>query len=214
MIKAKGPTWGTGTSTPDGYALRDSEVVLRLLLPAHVTGVPNRVPWRTVARAFGDVVRVDGYTSWVELTELSGQGGTAPPQGYRPPAGYLDTDTYRLLLEANLRALRDTTWTASRASGWSTSGAPLTWPPSDLDDNVREFSKTVSGSLVEVSASWIRHGFSGRAWTIDGRAGIAAPSYADSLVISGSTAFADALLASGLEVFPVDRHRQIPIWSD
>lgn len=55
---------------------------------------------------------------------------------------------------------------------------------------------------------------SGRAWTTDGRAGIAAPSYADSLVISGPGAFADALLAIGLEVFPVDRHRQIPIWAD
>ena len=31
--------------------------------------------------------------------------------------------------------------------------APLTRPPSGLDDNVSEFSKTVSGSLVEVSAS-------------------------------------------------------------
>jgi hypothetical protein len=70
-MTAKEPMWGTGTSTPDGYALRDSEVVLRLLLPAQVTGVADRVPWRTVARAFGDVTRVDGYTSWVELTELS-----------------------------------------------------------------------------------------------------------------------------------------------
>jgi hypothetical protein len=213
-MTAKEPMWGTGTSTPDGYALRDSEVVLRLLLPAQVTGVADRVPWRQVARAFGDVTRVDGYTSWVELTELSGQGGTAPPQGYRPPAGYLDTDTYTLLLEVSLRALGDTPWTAVGASGWSTSGAPLTSPPWGLDDNFSEFSKTVSGSLVEVSASWTSHGFSGRAWTTDGRAGIAAPSYADSLVISGPGAFADALLATGLEVFPVDRHRQISIWAD
>lgn len=213
-MTAKEPTWGTDTSTPDGYALRDSDVVLRLLLPAQATGVADRVPWRTVARAFGDVTRVDGYTSWVELTELPGQGGAAPLQSYRPPAGYLDTDTYRLLLEASLRALGDITWTAVGASGWSTSGAPLAWPPSDLNENVNEFSNTVSGSLAEVSASWTRHGFSGRAWTTDGRAGIAAPSYADSLVISGPGTFADALLASGLEVFPVDRHRQIPIWAD
>jgi hypothetical protein len=126
MMTAKEPMWGTGTSTPDSYALRDSDVVLRLLLPAQVTGVADRVPWRTVARAFGDVTRVDGYTSWVELTELYGQGGTVPPQAYRPPAGYVDTDTYRLLLEASLRALGDTTWIAAGAPGWSTSGAPLT----------------------------------------------------------------------------------------
>ena len=129
-MTAKEPMWGTGTSTPDGYALRDSEVVLRLLLPAQVTGVADRVPWRTVARAFGDVTRVDGYTSWVELTELSGHGGTAPPQGYRPPAGYLDTDTDA---ETSTRlpdtVLLNSLTLSSRPEGGLVSGAPLVLHP-------------------------------------------------------------------------------------
>ena len=113
----KEPTWGTGTSTPDGYALRDSEVVLRLLLPAQVKGLDERVLWRTVGRAFGNVRNVNGYTSWVELTELPGQGGAAPSPDYLPPAGYLDAHTRNQLLEACVRALGDTAWSAVEPRG-------------------------------------------------------------------------------------------------
>jgi len=142
-MTAKEPMWGTGTSIPDGYALRDSEVVLRLLLPAQVTGVADRVPWRTVARAFGDVTRVDGYTSWVELTELSGHGGTAPPQGYRPPAGYLDTDTDA---ETSTRlpdtVLLNSLTLSSRPEGGLVSGATTGAPPRGTDCGPRGVSQS------------------------------------------------------------------------
>ncbi|HLZ37176.1 MAG TPA: hypothetical protein VKP64_05325 [Mycobacteriales bacterium] len=58
--------------------------------------------------------------------------------------------------------------------------------------------------------AWCTVGFPGWAWSGDGRVGIAAPPYADSLVVSGPADLVVPLTTSGLEAFPVSRHHLLP----
>jgi len=71
-----------------------------------------------------------------------------------------------------------------------------------------------SGTFAQVSMYWARRGFTGRAWTKTGPVGVAAPPYADSLILSGSIKLRNVLVASGLEVQPVDRKAHLPITTE
>ncbi len=68
----------------------------------------------------------------------------------------------------------------------------------------------MTGTLAELMATWSKDGFPGWAWSSDGRIGIAAPPYADSLVVSGPADLVLPLATSGLEAFPVSRHHPLP----
>jgi hypothetical protein len=72
----------------------------------------------------------------------------------------------------------------------------------------------MAGTLVEISAGWTTTGFPGHARSDDGLVGIAAPRYADSVVVSGPDRLGQRLLNSSLEAFPVGRSEPNPITVD
>lgn len=58
-----------------------------------------------------------------------------------------------------------------------------------------------TGRLSDLASKWAVEGFHGRAWDAAAAVGMAADSYADSLIVSGPRALAQVLTASDLEVF-------------
>lgn len=68
----------------------------------------------------------------------------------------------------------------------------------------------MTGTLTELMTEWSGNRFPRRAWSGDGRVGIAAPPYAGSLVVSGPLHLVLPLTTSELEAFPVSRHRPLP----
>ena len=59
----------------------------------------------------------------------------------------------------------------------------------------------VVGSLAELAKQWADHGFHGRAWDDAAAVGLAADSYADSIILSGPARPASILAQTHLEVF-------------
>jgi hypothetical protein len=203
--------WGTDRSKFDGYAVADAEVVLRVLLPLERAEDRAAVRWADVAVDLDSPLTVGGYVSWYELSEFPGTGARPTPRIYLPPCGRVPDSTLALLKAALRAALGDTTWLSAPpveatavASRLDSHGLGETIAPSDSPKELR-------GSLDQISRGWTRHGFPERAWTADQTAGIAAPGYADSLVISGPKTLAGPLLSADLEVFVVDRHHSSPI---
>ncbi|MFV0450662.1 MAG: hypothetical protein ACK5LS_00215 [Propioniciclava sp.] len=69
------------------------------------------------------------------------------------------------------------------------------------------------GPLAGLAQSWVR-GFSGRAWSLDTPVAIAAPAYADSVVVSGPAELGDRIKHAGLQGAEVAHANPHRIWSN
>lgn len=165
------------------------------------------IPWREMVADYHRELPLDGYTSWRDVTELPGDGSFAPDRVYHPAAGILPGDFGALLLRALPDRVRDQQWHAERHLVLSTSGVVLARPSlgtaettssettsSDVVGGSGEsppaarpaaVQAVTTGTLTELMTAWSGNRFPGRAWSGDGRVGIAAPPYPDSLVVSG-----------------------------
>lgn len=180
------PVWGSDPALVSGWAIRDAPAVLRLLLPGR--GADDRpVAWSAVARDHGRDEPVDGDTDWSGLQEYPGDGG-APAPAVDHPAGRFSPEILDAM--AAIEQIGGARWVSETDPG----GEPR--------------------SFAELSAGWARRGFVGRAWTQDGQVALAAPDWADSVIVSGPRALADALTATGLEVFPVAPSAAFPVTTD
>ena len=182
-----GVAWGEDLSLVDGYALTGAPMIVRVLLPAWREGDQAPTLWADVAAAFRREPPADGRVSWLELIEFPGDGSWSPSAHFAPPAGRFDVRT-RAVLVSTIDSLT----------------GPVAWWT----------DRSGSGPLAEISRPWTRNGFAGRAWTADGRVGIAAPPYADSVVVSGPRELGARLLAADLEAFPLARGEVNPISTD
>ena len=218
------PGWGTGRGTFDEYAIQGSDAILRVLLPVPVrvragpTGadvVERHATWREVADALGRATAdVDGYTHWHALSELPSGGGPPHDQDVDHPAGVVPEGTAAALVRvvesvsgAGVRVV------SALPAAWSSTTAPLVALGGPPAVSRRLGPEVVEAPLAALAARWTAHGFVGRAWAVDRSVAIAAPPYADSLVLSGGHELRDALLGTDLEVFAVSRAAPCPITS-
>lgn len=176
-----GEGWGVDPQLVGGYALTDADSTVRVLLPARRAYDDAPTRWARVAAVLRREPPQDGRVSWFALTEFPGTGGFEPDEIFLAPGGRFDQTTRSLLLEAMASVLPvDTAWTS----------------PSPI---------RLNGTLSEISIGWTTTGFPGKARSDDGLVGIAAPRYADSVIVSGPARLANRLLSCGLEAFPVRR---------
>lgn len=174
---------GIRTGTFDAFALVGAERVVRLLLPAPSRDTGRTATWAEVTAAACSPVEVDGYTSWSALTELPGSGDPVPGETFEHPAGRVPEPVLRALVAAvesgageGVRAV------AEPPPGAPARGAPLTAVGAPLAPARPVPPPPVEGRLRDLAVGWTTR-FAGRVWTGDGRTGIAAPPYADSLVV-------------------------------
>ena len=194
-VRGADPAWGQERGLLNQYALADAETLVRLLLPARRHRNDRPTPWRQVAADYQYAGSLDGYISWSRLTQLPGDGGWEPPW-YEAPGGRMSADMLRTLQQILTEvAGPDVRWRSSSPI------ASLSTGPSE-------------GSLGAISALWTTSGFPGRAWTSDLRIGLAAPPYADSVIISGPAELRQQLTTSGLEAFPVSRRAPDPVTAE
>lgn len=182
-----GVLWGEDPSLVDGYALAGAKIIVRVLLPAWHDGTQEPTRWADVAAVFRREPPADARISWYELVEFPGDGSWSPSAHFAPAAGRFDDRTRAVLVS-----------TVDSVTG------PVQW----------RTNWSGSGRLQDIADRWTRDGFAGRAWTAEGRVGIAAPPYADSVVVSGPRELGARLLASDLEVFPLARGDSSPITTD
>ena len=219
--------WGGDPRQFSGFAVIGAAVVVRVLLPATDEDTDADVAWSAVAADVGRADELDGYVSWGRLTELPGDGSWAPRRRYRPSTGLLSPAVAQLLVEslspadlANDRWL--TEWTrpapggaqpllppalaAGDAVAVAADGGPATGP------TVRPMPdpRARRTSLAAIAATWTVVGFPGRAWRHDGRVGLAAPAYADSLIVSGPVEVTARLVRAGLEAYAVAPRHPLP----
>jgi hypothetical protein len=180
-------SWGEDRSLVAGYALTSATMIIRVLLPAWRDGDQQPARWADVAAAFRREPPADGRISWRELVEFPGNGSWSPSAHFAPAAGRFDDRTRAVLVS-----------TIDSITG------PVPW----------QTDRSRSGRLSEIAEQWTRDGFAGRAWTADGQVGIAAPPYADSVVVSGPRELGVRLLAADLEAFPLARGEVSPITTD
>lgn len=193
-LTALDPVWGDEQGRLGQYALVDAEALVRLLLPARLHSDDRPAPWRQVAADYRYTEALDGHTCWSQLTELPGDGRWEPPTRYEAPSGRMSSDMLRTLQRILAAVTRPN----------------VIW----RSDSLIAHSSASVGSLNAISESWTTSGFPGRVWTSDLRIGLAAPPYADSVVISGSADLQQALITSGLEAFPVSRREPDPITTE
>ena len=193
-LTAPESVWGHEHGRLGQYALVSAETLVRLLLPARLPGDDQPTTWRQVAADYRATDALDGYTSWFRLTELPADGGWEPPVRYEAPSGRMSEDMLRTLRRILLEV----------------GGHHVTWRSESPIAHLARHE----GSLGSISAAWTTSGFPGRAWTSDLRIGLAAPPYADSVIISGPAELQHRLITSGLEAFPVSRREPDPITTE
>lgn len=218
--------WGDDERLFGGYAVRGADAVVRVLLPATVETTGEDVTWHAVAADYGRDGQLDGYTSWAELTELPGDGSWAPARRYRPSAGLVSAFVAQRLVDVMQRndPAPDLWFTEWRRPG-AGDGRTLVPPALSMPDSARRASSgdesasghpavpgndVPVGALAAIAPQWAVDGFPGRVWRSDGTVGIAAPAYADSLIVSGAEQIAARLASSDLEAYPVDPWRSLP----
>jgi hypothetical protein len=227
MTAAPTPAWGGDPTRFDGWALAGADAVARVLLPLTEEDTGVRRTWREVLAESGRTAELDGYTSWARVTELPGDGDPVPPARYRRAGGLVPVE----VLDQLVGALE--TDPAGRG-GWHhvpdpvTAGRAAPLLRAELEEPVlgeagptdaagrpgtgpQDPAAPLRGPLRELACTWATRGFSGRAHSADGRLGLAAPAYADSLVVSGPARVVDALTGSpGIEAHRVSRHGLLP----
>ena len=166
--------WGN----PDlwlGWCLPDAERAWRLFLPLVAPdGTPQ--PWPVAA---GDL---EAQLWWPTLAEYSGIGG--PALDLEPASGLIEADTL-----AALSAAPD-----------AVAGPDAAWR--HLQDELGPPYSDVRGKLTDLARDWTT-GFAGRAWCLTEAVSVAAPAYADSLVVAGPARLGPELTQLGLQVAPV-----------
>jgi hypothetical protein len=219
--------WGDDQKLFGSYAIRGASAVVRVLLPAIVEETGQDITWAVVAADFGRSGYLDGYTSWAELTELPGDGSWAPSRRYRPASGLVPESVITRLTKAlqpdddkdfwitmppdpvGSRARQDLQPTTLATPGPIRGHGRRRPSQPDLTSGSAPATQPV-GALAAIARRWAVDGFPGRAWKQDQSVGIAAPRYADSLIVSGPSHIATHLAASGLEAYQVDAGHLLP----
>ena len=165
--------WGS----PDlwaGWCLPDAEREWRLFLPLVAPdGTPQ--PWPVAASD------LEAQLWWPSLAEYPGIGGQAPD--LEPASGMVEANTLAALLAA-LDAV---------------AGPDAAWR--HLQDEPGPPSSDVRGKLTDLTRAWST-GFAGRAWCLTEAVSVAAPAYADSLVVAGPARLGPELTQRRLQVAP------------
>ena len=202
--------WGVGPGIAE-FVLAGAEVALRMLLPPRH---PDETPasWTSLARHSDRDVSIDASTSWTALTELDGAGGPERP-AWSHPEGRLSIAAASKLVELLSDWVGHDRWryveNADRGGMWSRLAPAGEISPEQLTGVVKPAE--IHGRLSDLADLWTTEGFHGRAWDASALVGLAADSYADSLVISGPRALAPLLTASDLEVFALPMSAANPI---
>ncbi|HET9649843.1 MAG TPA: hypothetical protein VFP34_16640 [Microlunatus sp.] len=200
------PRWGADRALVDGWALADAEVVLRLLLPARTVD-DEPLDWRRVM-AERDGAELAGVTDWGtldfnDLTTYPGDG-RAPQLVVQHPAGRFGSGQLATL--AAIPQIGAARWFRDeQAAGASPQRFGIAAPGHVSGDG---------SGFASLSAGWTRGGFRGRVWTADRQIALAAPGWADSVIVSAPRGVADDLLAGDLEVAVVRRCAPLPITTD
>lgn len=194
------PAWLQGSGVRP-YVLADAEVALRLLLPPR-TARDDPTTWAAVAASVEHPEPIDASTSWARLTELDGRGAEQPapfehPEG-RPSGPLLEELTSALMQVADPQV----SWHYQENSDCI--GTQVELVPADDQGSGRATAyapAALVGSIAELAKQWASHGFHGRAWDDAATIGLAADSYADSIILSGPARLASILAKTNLEIF-------------
>lgn len=211
--------FGTAKGYIDVYALRRAAFIQRVLLPACIEDSEDcrYARWEEVARAFHRAGRVHGLTSWSALTELPGDGAWRPCHEYRPAGGIINEHLCSMLVDVLESAAGPINRWHQRSSVLrGASRSPLL---SALDAGPRAVisSDAMEGGIIEprplreLAATWPMSGLPLRAWSVESQYSMAAPEYADSLIVSSPIDLTHAFVEVGFEAFPVLREDKCPI---
>ena len=212
------PLWGEHPGEFDRWVLRSAPSAVRVLLPLVDDDTGEPVTWRRALEVHRSTVELDGYVSWPRVAELPGDGGWTPPRRYRRACGLVPRQVCDVLVEVlGDGAPGPWSWQPDPVTAGSrvALGPPALSPVAPAVDAVATVGAGVHPAVVpapleDLAASWSTAGFSGHAWSSDLRVGVAAPPYADSLVVSGPVEVTTRLLGSGLEAHRVARHAPLP----
>ena len=158
-----------------GWCVPDAERAWRLFLPLVAPDGAAR-PWPVAAED------LDGQMWWPDLAEYPGTGG--PALDLEPAAGMVEPGTLATLVSA-LTAV---------------TGPDALWR--HLQDEPGPPQRDARGPLAALARAWTT-GFAGRAWCLTTVMSVAAPPYADSLVVAGPARLGQELARRGLQVAPV-----------
>lgn len=179
--------WGD-PDTWAGWTHPRGERAWRLFLPLETVGaIP--VPWPTDSSG-----QPASDTWWPTLSDMAGLGGDA--LGVFPASGRIEPVTLAHLVRSILRLPEE---------------PYAVWRHVQDQDGPQHSDRW--GPLSRLCRRWAR-GFAGRAWSLDSAIAIAAPAYADSVVVSGPARLGEWLATSGLQGAEVDRSDPVCIWSD
>lgn len=165
-----------------GWCIEGADRAWRVFLPlVGADGAPQ--PWPFPADA------LDGQLWWPDVAGYPAAGGPAPC--LEPASGAVQPGTLAALVSVlTLVGGEDAVWRHVQEE----SGPPR---------------RDVRGTLTGLSRTWTT-GFAGRAWCPAIPASVAAPAYADSLVVAGPARLGPEMTRRGLQVAPVApsaRHR-------
>lgn len=158
-----------------GWCRPDAERAWRVFLPLVAPGGTPQ-PWPVAASD------LEAQLWWPDLAESPGIGG--PALDLEPASGMVDANALAALLAAlDAVAGQDAVWR-------------------HLQDEPGPPYSDVRGKLTDLARAWTT-GFAGRAWCLTEAASVAAPAYADSLVVAGPARLGPELTQRGLQVAPV-----------
>lgn len=234
MPRKEAQLWGNDVSTFDAHSIVAAQHIYRILLPAVYYPTGLEVRWEKIQALTLSSARVDGSTSWSELTELSGSGkDPVDLMQYRPAGGHMSEVTKNSLLRllsmiTNMEeAWTDEPWRYQSADastlvpsfcatgGEGDSVTPRV--PSEGGGVPRGDEQGFEGdsnfyykTLQEMSRRWLWQGLPSRAIAASGDTGLSSVPYGDSIILSTRTSELDVEECSDLEVFAVHRYDNLP----
>lgn len=185
--------WGgySGDELIASYALRNVGAVARLFLPLIGSVGDDRISWTEYVRRRGKPNKLDGYSEWGVISELSGTGRDEGELDFHPAPGSADQYT----ISVAIAVISDA---CGNGPHWNSIIDPV-------------FGRGEVGySASHLGDLWTVHSFPGQIWSDDCGVGLASPAYADSIIVSGPAALIQQLNANGLEIFRVAPNHRLP----